>query len=694
MSIGKIKTQKGKSYPLGSIVDEKGVNFALFSANATKVELCLFDDTGVNEISRFEILESNKDIWHIYLEGVKAGQKYGYRVYGPYEPEKGHRFNHNKLLIDPYAKKLSGKLIWDKAIFGYDINHKDKDLSFSKLDSANFVPKSVVVANDFDWGDSKKPYYSNEDTIIYETHVKGYTKLHPKVIDYKKGKFSGLAQKEVINHIKELGVTSVELLPIHAFYGNRDKKGLISDNYWGYESFSYFAPEQDYLVNEEIDELKSMIKTYHDNDLEVILDVVYNHTGEGNHLGPTISFRGIDNASYYVLSSENPRLYYDSTGCGASFNMNNPYVLGLVMDSLRYWTTEMKVDGFRFDLASTLCRQDNNEFKQNCNFLTAISQDPVLQDVKLIAEPWDIGMGGYQVGAFPNGWFEWNDKFRDTIRKFWKGDGGVVGELASRIAGSSDVFNYNRRKIWSSINFVTAHDGFCIGDLVSYNKKYNLGNGENNRDGSDSNWSYNSGVEGATDDKKVLSERKKRIKSMFSTLLLSFGTPMIVAGDEFARTQMGNNNPYCQDNVLTWINWLGMGETNSEIFEFVKSVIALRKKHIVFKNNHFFEDSKVNNDKNTIDWYSQSGKKLEISDWQDSNRKEISYVIKSNNGKLFCILNANPNEILWKLPKMKNKTNLNVVLDSSGEYSNNVDFLSGSKMKIPSWSFIVFDMKD
>jgi len=692
MGNGRIIVQKGKPYPLGSTVDNDGVNFALFSANATKVELCLFDENGVDETARFEIIENNKNIWHVCLKNVKAGQKYGYRVHGPYDPKNGHRFNHNKLLIDPYAKKLSGKLIWDKAIFGYVIGHKDKDLSFSKLDSANYVPKSVVVAGDFDWGDDKRPDYSNEEAIIYETHVKGYTKLHPKVSDANKGKFLGLAQKEVVKHIKDIGITSVELLPIHAFYGNRDKKGLISDNYWGYESFNYFSPEPDYLVNGEIDELKSMIKTYHENDLEVILDVVYNHTGEGNQFGPTLSFRGIDNASYYALSPEDPRYYYDSTGCGASFNMNNPHALALVMDSLRYWVTEMKIDGFRFDLASTLCRQDNFEFKQNCNFLTSISQDPVLQSVKLFAEPWDVNAGGYQVGAFPNGWYEWNDKFRDTIRRFWKGDGSQIGDVAARICGSGDTFDHSGRKIWTSTNFITAHDGFCIGDLVSYNHKYNMANGEDNRDGTDSNWSFNSGAEGLTKDRNILSQRAKRTKAMFASLFFSFGTPMMVAGDEFARTQMGNNNPYCQDNILTWINWLGMDSKNKAILKFVKSAISIRRNHEIFKTNNFFGKVNANGEANSVKWYNQIGEEMSIADWHDHNRKEILYLVNSNGKKVMFFLNANDNSLNWKLPDLGNKAKL--LIDSSAQYKDNEEFkLDGRNVEIPSWCFIAFDVE-
>ena len=411
----KLKPSDGKSWPLGANWDGEGVNFALFSANAEKVEVCLFDDAGVKEIARYAITENDNNIWHIYLPGIKPGQVYGYRVYGPYKPEEGHRFNPNKLLLDPYAKKLTGRLIWHKALFGYDWDSPQKDLSFSTLDSAPYVPKSVVTANDFDWGDDKSPRYKIEDSIIYETHLKGYTKLHPQMPNCKRGTFAGFNNKSVLSYLKWLGVTSVEFLPIHAFFSSRKKKGYIKDNYWGYESFNFFAPEPRYLASGNIDEVKELIKNMHQHGLEVILDVVYNHTGEGNEMGPTLCYRGIDNASYYTLAG-NRRYYYDSTGCGASFNIQHPNVLALVMDSLRYWVEEMHVDGFRFDLATTLCRQ-KTVVSQKCGFLYAISQDPVLKNVKLIAEPWDVGIGGYQVGAFPPGWAEWNDKYRDTVRR-------------------------------------------------------------------------------------------------------------------------------------------------------------------------------------------------------------------------------------------------------------------------------------
>ena len=443
-------TFDGQASPLGSTYDGTGVNFAIFSAHATKIELCLFDASGAEEVERYELSQNDNNIWHIYLEGAKPDLVYGYRVYGPYNPALGQRFNPNKLLIDPYGKKLVGKLIWNKAIFGYDVDSPEQDLSFSKLDSAPYVPKSVVVDDDYDWGDEKRPDYKFENTIIYEAQLRGYTKLQPSVPDAKRGTFAGMTSSSVVNYLKWLGVTAVELLPIHAFFGNRHKKGYITDNYWGYESFSFFAPEQSYLSGNDISEIKDMVKQMHNHGLEVILDVVYNHTGEGNQLGPTLCYRGIDNASYYILNSDNPRYYYDTTGCGASFNVQNPACLRLVMDSLRYWVEKVHIDGFRFDLAPTLSRHNNN-FTQQSGFLYAVEQDPVLKNVKMIAEPWDVGNGGYQVGAFLPGWAEWNDKYRDNIRRFWKGDKGQIAEMASRLSGSSDIFNHNNRNIWRQL---------------------------------------------------------------------------------------------------------------------------------------------------------------------------------------------------------------------------------------------------
>ena len=689
----KIIPSVGHPFPLGSHYDGKGVNFALFSANAEKVEVCLFDAAGVKEEHRFEIRENHNNIWHIYIPGIKPGQVYGYRVYGPYKPQEGHRFNPNKLLIDPYGRKLTGKLIWHKAIFGYDVDSPDKDLSFSTLDSAPYVPKSVVVANDYDWEDDKPPLHDFETSIIYETHLKGFTKLHPQIEDKKRGTFVGMREPCVVRYLKWLGITAVEFLPIHAFFGNRHKKGFIKDNYWGYESYSFFAPEQTYLYKGEIDEIKDMVKTMHKNGIEVILDVVYNHTGEGNQMGPTLCYRGIDNASYYTLSTENKRYYYDSTGCGASFNVQHPQVLKLVMDSLRYWVEEMHVDGFRFDLAPTLCRF-RNTVSQHCGFLYAVAQDPVLSKVKLIAEPWDIGFGGYQVGAFPAGWAEWNDKYRDVIRRFWKGDKFQIGELASRISGSSDVFNYNNRDIWTSVNFVTAHDGFCLKDLVSYNQKHNLANGEDNRDGTNSNWSWNSGQEGETANQTITDNRFARAKAMLSTLLLSYGTPMILAGDEFANTQMGNNNPYCQDNAITWINWEGISMYGRRLVRFARRLIKQRRTLSLYTRRKFFKGEAVKGSLiKDLTWYTEKGEEFKVDDWKDPERKYLSYSIYDGENYIFCIFNASSSEIMWKLPDLDKSLSWQLRLDSSEKFNKPKTIKSKQTITVPAWSVLLFEIK-
>ncbi|MBR5482505.1 MAG: glycogen debranching protein GlgX [Alphaproteobacteria bacterium] len=690
--MAEVKPQKGTLYPLGATYDGKGVNFALFSANAEKVELCLFDETGSVEKNRYSIDKNDNNIWHIYLPDIKPGQVYGYRVYGPYKPEIGKRFNPNKLLIDPYAKKLVGKLIWHKAIFGYDTESPDKDLSFSELDSAPYVPKSVVVDNNnFDWKDSDFSPRSFPETIIYETHVKGYTKLHPQIPDSLRGRFLGLTSPSVVKYLKWLGITAVELLPVQSFFADKYIQSNQRQNYWGYETFNFFAPEQSYLSRDDINEFKTMVDTFHANGLEVFMDVVYNHTGEGNQMGPTLSYRGIDNQSYYSLNPENPRYYFDSTGCGASLNAENPYVVRMILDSLRYWVQEMHVDGFRFDLATSLCRRKTN-FTTESGFIYAIQQDPVLQKTKMIAEPWDVGMGGYQLGAFPSGWAEWNDRFRDVVRRFWKGDQYQTAELASRITGSSDIFNYNNRNIWSSINFITAHDGFSLNDLVSYNQKHNSANGEENRDGSNSNWSWNSGVEGECNDKIVKNNRITRAKAMITTLLLSFGTPMLLAGDEFLNTQMGNNNPYCQDNCLTWLVWEAISKEDKDFARYVKKVISLRKKLKFFNKKDFFTGKNDESGNKDLAWYNEKGKEFIDADWYDGNRKTVSCCAYYRNRFLYFILNSDSNDIKWKLPQLEYK-DWNLLLDSSEKFTLPKTLKSGKEIKVPAWSILLFEVK-
>lgn len=687
------KTYAGVPYPLGSTFDGDGVNFALFSANAKKVELCLFSPNGAIETERYELTERDNDIWHIYVSGLKAGQVYGYRVYGEYKPQEGKRFNHNKLLFDPYGKKLVGCLILNKAIFGYDIDSPMKDLSFSNLDSAPYVPKSVVVDNQYDWKADKHPQTPFEKSVIYETHTKGFTYLHPKVKENERGKFAALASKSVQNYLKWLGITAVELLPIHAFFADKHNVKNTTKNYWGYESLSFFAPEPSYLSCDDIDEFRDMVRIMHKNGIEVLLDVVFNHTGEGNELGPTLCYRGIDNESYYTLNRDNPRYYYDSTGCGASFNLQNPAVMTLVMDSLRYWVNEMHVDGFRFDLAPTLARK-NEEFMQDAPFLSAIRQDDVLRQVKLIAEPWDVGYGGYQLGAFPSNWAEWNDQYRDAVRKFFKGDEKMAGVFASRISGSSDIFNYNNRKICSSINFVTAHDGFNLADLVSYNGKHNFANGEENRDGNSNNCSWNSGAEGETSDEMINELRQKRAKALISVLMLSFGTPMTLAGDEFYRSMFGNNNPYCQDNILNWIAWDAIDMKGRNFARFVRSLINLRKKLKIFDRKEFFSGKIVKDTKHKdIIWYAREGTEFSQKEWADSRIKTVSYCVYSDIRAVICIFNASVDDISWMLPQISGYSRWKLRLDSSGVFDEDQKLASGALIKVPAWSVLAIEIK-
>ena len=686
----KVKLNQGKPYPLGATFDGKGVNFSLFSANAQKVVLCLFDETGTEETHQIEIKTNDNNIWCVYLEGIKPGQMYGYRVFGEYKPQEGKRFNHNKLLIDPYAKKLSGKLIWHKAIFGYDIDSPQADLSFSTLDSAPYVPKSVVVDDNYNWEDDVRPNHGFNKTVLYETHVKGFTQLFPKIEDAHRGKFKALSCKKIVNYLKWLGVTAVELLPIHSFHGHKIGKEQV--NYWGYETLSFFAPDNAYLLKDRVEDFKDMVKTFHKNNLEVILDVVYNHTGEGNQLGPTLCYRGIDNESYYTLDRNNKRFYYDSTGCGASFNVQNPYVLMLVTDSMRYWVKQMHVDGFRLDLAASLGRV-KTVFQYDSSFLNTIRQDEVLRNVKIIAEPWDASMGGYQIGAFPPGWAEWNDRYRDVVRRFWRGDERQIGEYASRIAGSSDVFGYNNRSMWSSVNFITAHDGFNLNDLVSYNSKHNMVNGENNRDGNDNNWSWNSGIEGTTNDDAIVSNRMLRAKALMATLLLSFGTPMIFSGDEFLNTQFGNNNPYCQDNILSWIVWEAITLDERNFARYVRKLIKIRKSLSVFSRKQFFTGQEV--DKTgfkDLAWYNEKGMEFVGADWNNARAKSISYMTYSDNKLLLTIFNAENNAIKWKLPSVKRAKKWKLILDSSLALEADVKLGSSKIINVPAWSVIAIEI--
>jgi glycogen operon protein len=611
------RIREGSPFPLGATWDGLGVNFALFSANATKVELCLFSDDGKREIERVELPEYTDEVWHGYLPDARPRTVYGYRVHGPYEPEQGHRFNPNKLVLDPYAKALVGRLRWNDALFGYRIGSPREDLSFDRRDSAAFMPKCRVIDPAFTWGRERRPSIPWDRTIFYETHVKGYTMRHPGVPEHLRGTYAGLAQPAIVDYLRSLGVTSVELLPIHAFVDDSYllDKGLR--NYWGYNSIGFFAPDPRYSATNKIDEFKEMVARLHDAGIEVILDVVYNHSAEGNEKGPTLSFKGIDNATYYKLLPDSPRYYINDTGTGNTFDLTHARVVQLVTDSLRYWATEMHVDGFRFDLATILGREPYG-FDESGGFLDSVRQDPVLSRVKLVAEPWDIGPGGYQVGGFPPGWAEWNDKFRDTVRAYWKGEEATLPDLATRLMGSADAFNKRGRKSWASVNFVTAHDGFTLHDLVSYNDKHNEANGEDNRDGHSDNRSWNHGAEGPTDDPAIRALRERQKRNMLATLLFSQGTPMLLAGDELGRTQGGNNNAYCQDNEINWVDWEGLGEDGRALTHFVRTLIALRRDYPILRRSRFLTGA-YNEELGIKDitWLTPAAAEMQPEQWQD-----------------------------------------------------------------------------
>jgi isoamylase len=628
------KIWPGRPYPLGATWDGEGVNFALFSAHAGRVELCLFDRSGTREEARVPLTEYTDEIWHAYLPDARPNQLYGYRVYGPFDPANGHRFNPNKLLIDPYAKALQGRLRWGDALFGYRIGSPREDLSFDRRDNARLIPKCRVVETAFTWGEDRRPQTRWEETIIFELHVRGLTIRHPAVDPPFRGTFRGIASPPIIDYLVGLGVTAVELLPIHAAVDDRHLLDRGLANYWGYNTIAYFAPDPKFLSGGSIESFKTMVKRLHDAGIEVILDVVYNHTGEGNHRGPTLSLRGIDNLSYYRLAADR-RYYRDDTGTGNTLNLDHPRVLQLVMDSLRYWVVEMHVDGFRFDLCTTLARE-NGVYTQDSAFFDAVRQDPVMTGVKLIAEPWDVGPEGYQLGNFPPGWAEWNGHYRDTVRRFWRGDAGVVADLASRIAGSSDIFGYRGRRPWASINFITAHDGFTLTDLVTYNDKHNAANGEDNRDGSGDNLSFNYGVEGPSDDPDIVVLRDRQKRNLLATLLLSLGVPMLLAGDEMGRSQQGNNNAYSQDNEVSWTNWQNRRTEDEDLCRFVSYLISLRRGHRVFSRPRFFRGEVLSEaGVKDITWLTPAGKEAVGEDWMNPVARSLAYVLSGAAGEFF-----------------------------------------------------------
>ncbi len=654
----------GEPYPLGANWDGDGTNFSIFSSNAEKVELCLFDRKGRRQTARIVLPEYTDEVWHGYLPDVRPGQLYGYRVYGPYDPARGHRFNPHKLLVDPYARKLSAPLKWHKSHLGYRFESRKEDLSFNRTDSARFMPKCVVVDSGYSRKECRSPQISWQDTLIYELHVTGMTASHPEIPPMWRGTVRGLSAEPVVEHLLSLGVNAVELMPVHpvADESHLAEKGLR--NYWGYSPLNYFAPNPRYLGSGDISEFKSMVRHFHKAGIQVLLDMVFNHTGEGSHLGPTLSFRGIDNASYYRLQPDDPRYYVDHTGCGNSLNIAHPRVLQMITDSLRYWVEEMHVDGFRFDLASTLARDGDGQFNTQSSFLNTVRQDPILSRVKLIAEPWDLGPDGYKAGNFPPGWSEWNDRYRDTVRGFWKGEGGVIGDMAYCLAGSSDLFESRGRRPWTSVNFVTAHDGFTLEDLVSYENKQNQANQEENRDGNDNNLSWNCGVEGPTTSPEICALRARQKRNFMATLLLSQGLPMLLAGDEIGRTQGGNNNTYCQDNKTSWINWGDLREEDLEFLEFVRSVSRIRREHPVFRRPRFFHGRHVGGSSvKDIAWLSPEGRELTQEEWDLSYARCFGFHLGGDTGEYYTrgghkqvddrfivLLNAHYEKILFALP--------------------------------------------
>ncbi len=658
----RFRLREGLPHPLGATWDGKGINFALFSANATKVEVCLFDAANGRETARVELPEYTDEIWHGYLPDIGPGTYYGYRVHGPYAPEEGHRFNANKLLLDPYARAHAGELKWNDACFGYTIGAEGEDLTFDTRDSAPFMPKCVVVDPNFDWqGEPGRRAVSWDHTICYETHVKGYTMRHPAVPERLRGTYAGLGTPEIVKYVKSLGVTSVELLPIHTFVNDSHllDKGLT--NYWGYNTIGFFAPDPRYAcdVANSLREFKEMVARFHDAGLEVILDVVYNHTAEGNERGATLSFKGIDNASYYRLLPGASRYYINDTGTGNTLNLSHMRVIQMVTDSLRYWVSEMHVDGFRFDLGTILAREPNG-FDTQSGFLKACNQDPVLSSVKLIAEPWDCGPGGYQVGGFPPGWAEWNDKFRDTVRDFWKGE-APANALAPRLCASGDAFNHRGRKPWACVNFVTAHDGFTLNDVFSFNEKHNAANGEDNKDGSSDNRSWNCGVEGPTDDAEINRLRERMIRNMLGTLLLSQGTPMLLAGDEFGRTQQGNNNAYCQDDGISWVDW-DIGDKGKSLIGFVKRLTRLRHRFPILRRSRFLtgaydEEFGVKD----VTWINASGEEMPGEAWADDSMKCFGMLMdgraqatglrqRGQDATMLMVMNAHHDVVEFTLP--------------------------------------------
>jgi len=692
-------------YPLGASYDGAGVNFALFSQVAQKVELCLFDEE--DRETRVEMTEQNSYVWHNYLPGIQPGQRYGYRVYGPYDPAKGLRCNPNKLLLDPYAKAIEGNIDGDESLYSYWFKSPEDVTSMNTLDSAPHTMKSAVVNPYFDWGNDQHPNISYHDSVIYEAHVRGMTNLNLDVPPDIRGTYAGLAYPSVIEYLRKLGVTAIELMPIHQFVNDSFLQEKDLSNYWGYNTIGFFAPHNAYSSSgqrgEQVNEFKSMVKAYHRAGMEVILDVVYNHTAEGNNLGPTLSFKGIDNGAYYRLVDNDRRHYFDTTGTGNSLLMRSPHALQLITDSLRYWVTEMHVDGFRFDLAATLARQFQEVDKLSA-FFDIVEQDPVISRVKLIAEPWDLGSGGYQVGGFPSSWSEWNGRYRDCVRDFWRSQPSTLPEFASRLMGSSDLYQMNGRRPVASVNFITAHDGFTMNDLVSYNEKHNDANGEGNRDGESNNRSWNCGVEGPTTIKDVNDLRQQQMRNMFATLLCSQGIPMICGGDEVARTQQGNNNAYCQDNAISWTNW-DLDDSQKDLLEFVSKLIHLRLEHPVLHRRRFFTGREPGDPDDKIpqvEWMDHTGSIMDMEDW--SNTHAFSVMIYLNGSDIpeadwygnqmvdnnfILIFNAHYEPIMFTLPDERYGKKWRLVVDTHNPKGPELNYEAGFAITAQSRSFLL-----
>ena len=700
----------GKPSPLGATWDGSGVNFALFSQHAKSVELCLFDSPDDEaESHRIELPEQTDQVWHGYLPDVQPGQLYGYRVSGDYNPSAGHRFNPSKIVLDPYAKAIGRDVGWSDAMFGYVVGHPAQDLSEDRRDNADGAPLGVVVSDDFSWRGDRRPNTPWHKTVIYETHVRGFTQQHPDVPEALRGTYAGLATKGAIKHLQKLGVTAVELMPVHHHVDDRHLIEKGRTNFWGYNTLNFFAPDLRYASaktpHEAVREFKQMVLTLHRAGLEVILDVVYNHTGEGNQMGPTLSLRGIDNASYYRLAYDR-RYYVDFTGCGNTLNMVCPRVLQLIMDSLRYWVTEMHIDGFRFDLAAALARELHEVDKLGA-FFDIIHQDPVLSQVKLIAEPWDLGPGGYQVGNFPVGWTEWNGKYRDNIRRFWCGDGSAVSEFGTRLTGSSDLYGHNGRRPYASINFVTSHDGFSLHDLVSYNHKHNDANGEENRDGEHHNISWNCGVEGPTDDLKIIELRERQKRNFFVTLMLSQGVPMIRGGDELSHSQQGNNNAYCQDSELSWLNW-AMSPREWEFLEFCRKVVSLWQSHPVFQRRHFFQGRAIRGgDVRDITWLTSKGLPMTDADWHSEHARCLGILLSGDqideadeqgqpitDDSMVLLLNSSPHDVSFVLPDAPTQGSWFPILDTAHPKARPGRKAAGVSLKLTARSVMVLQLRE